>query len=156
MASIKKDIQSRVENAIRDEVENQGVELLEVKYLKEEAKWILRIIIDKRGGISLDDCERVSRTIDPIIDEEVEIKQAYYLEVQSPGIDRPLKTAADFARYIGSEVEISFYQAQNGQKKIEGVLLGSEEDKLNLDVDNKPVSFLLEDIAKVKRVINFK
>ena len=57
---------------------------------------------------------------------------------------------------MGSEVEISFYQAQNGQKKIEGILLGSEEDKLNLEVDEKPVSFLLEDIAKVKRVINFK
>lgn len=155
MASIKKDIASRVSAAIEDTVEAEGVELLEVKYLKEDKRWILRIVIDKRGGINLEDCERVSRAIDPIIDESVDISQAYYLEVESPGIDRPLKTAADFTRYIGSDIEISFYRAIDGAKKVEGVLKAHDENSLAIEINDEDYTYELSDIANVKRVIVF-
>lgn len=155
MASIKKDIASRVTAAIEETVEAEGVELLEVKYLKEDKRWILRVIIDKRGGVSLEDCERVSRAIDPVIDDAVNIAQAYYLEVQSPGIDRPLKTQADFARYIGADVELSFYRAIDGQKKIEGILTVHNEDSLTINVDDEDFEYPLVDIAKVGRIIKF-
>ena len=155
MASIKKDIETQVFALIATTVEEVGVELLETKFLQESGRWFLRIIIDKRGGVSLDDCERVSRAINPLIDENIDIKQAYYLEVQSPGIDRPLKTKADFERYKGSTVELSFYKAQEGQKKIEGTLLAGSDTSITIEVNDEEKEYQLNDISKVKRVIEF-
>ncbi len=137
--------------------EEQGVELLEVKYVKEGPNWVLRLIIDKVGGISLDDCEAVSRAVDPVIDDNVEIKQAYNLEVQSPGLDRPLKTQADFKRYQGHEIEVKFYKARDNQKTIKGILQGSTEDTIRLRVEGQEedTELPLAEIANVKRVIRF-
>lgn len=133
----------------------QGCELLEVKFLKEGSRWILRLVIDKRGGIFIEDCENVSRAVDPLIDERVEIPQAYYLEVQSPGLDRPLKTQADFQRYIGHELELSFYQARDGVKKLVAVLVDSDEEVLTVQTGSAEQRIALAEIANVKRVIHF-
>lgn len=134
----------------------QGVELIDVKYFQEDKRWYLRLIIDKRGGINIDHCEALSRAIDPILDEKVEINQAYYLEVQSPGIDRPLETQADFLRYRDHEVELSFYQKQaNGQKKISGILKDNNPSSLSLEIAGNLEVYPLEEIANVKRVIRF-
>lgn len=134
----------------------QGVELIDVKYFQEDKRWYLRLIIDKRGGINIDHCEALSRAVDPILDEKVEINQAYYLEVQSPGIDRPLETQADFLRYRDHEVELSFYQKQaNGQKKISGILKDNNPSSLSLEIAGNLEVYPLEEIANVKRVIRF-
>ena len=97
----------------------------------------------------------MSRKADPVIDENVDIRQFYYLEVQSPGLDRPLKTQADFARYVGTDVELTFYQKLDGKKKIQGTLLAHDKDSLTLDVNGTEQAFDLPAVAQVKRVINF-
>lgn len=148
-------IAGRTAELCRPIVEKLGLELLEVKYQKEGSRYFLRIIIDKRGGVGIDDCEAVSRAADPLIEENINIKQSYYLEVQSPGLDRPLKTLADFHRYEGEEVELKFYRAHDGVKKLAGVIEDADEDNLYLDVDNERRAFPLEEIALVKRVIKF-
>ncbi len=150
-------IAARVHELAEPIAEELGVELLEVKYAKEGPNWVLRLIIDKVGGITLDDCEAVSRAVDPVIDAEVEIRQAYNLEVQSPGLDRPLKTQADFKRYQGQEVELKFYKARDNQKLIKGILQGSTEESIILRPEGLPedAEFLLADVATVKRVIHF-
>ncbi len=135
--------------------EEQGVELLDVKYVQEDKRWFLRLIIDKRGGINIDDCEALSRDVDPLIDEQINIQQAYYLEVQSPGIDRPLSTQKDFLRYRDTEVELSFYKKRDGLKKISGVLIDHNEEQLTLQINEEVVAFPLDEIAHVKRVIRF-
>lgn len=155
MAKKKTDLASRVEELIRPTVEDCGVELIDVKYLKENGQWILRVIIDKRGGILLEDCERVSRAIEPVIDDNIEIRQSYNLEVQSPGIDRPLSTQADFKRYQGENVELSFYKKIDGQKKVQGALLDSNEDNLTLEVADEVKEYPLRYISKVQRVVEF-
>jgi ribosome maturation factor RimP len=145
----------QVHDLVAPLAEEEGLELLEVQYKQEQKKWYLRLIIDKRGGISIDDCERLSRKADPVIDENVDIRQSYYLEVQSPGLDRPLKTQADFARYVGTDVELTFYQKLDGKKKIQGTLLAHDKDSLTLDVNGTEQAFDLPAVAQVKRVINF-
>ncbi len=148
-------IAARVQALAEPIAAEQGVELLEVKYLKEGPRWVLRLVIDKRGGISIDDCENVSRAVDPVIDEQVEIRQQYHLEVQSPGLDRPLKTQADYERYRGEEVEFKFYQARDGQKTLTGILQDHDETALTLRRGEVEESIPLAEIAQVKRVIHF-
>ncbi|NCC83851.1 MAG: ribosome maturation factor RimP [Clostridia bacterium] len=148
-------VAERVRELAEPVAAEQGCELLEVKFLKEASRWILRLVIDKRGGIFIEDCENVSRAVDPLIDERVEIPQAYYLEVQSPGLDRPLKTQADFQRYIGHELELSFYQARDGVKKLVAVLVDSDEEVLTVQTGSAEQRIALAEIANVKRVIHF-
>ena len=150
---------SKLTNQVYDLVaplaEEEGLELLEVQYKQEQKKWYLRLIIDKRGGVGIEDCERLSRKAELVIDDNVDISQSYYLEVQSPGLDRPLKTQADFARYLGSDVELTFYQKLDGKKKVQGVLLAYDKDQLTLEVGGTEQVFDLPAIAQIKRVINF-
>ncbi|NLF20864.1 MAG: ribosome maturation factor RimP [Clostridiaceae bacterium] len=148
-------VAERVRELAEPVAAEQGCELLEVKFLKEGSRWILRLVIDKRGGIFIEDCENVSRAVDPLIDERVEIPQAYYLEVQSPGLDRPLKTQADFQRYIGHELELSFYQARDGVKKLVAVLVDSDEEVLTVQTGSAEQRIALAEIANAKRVIHF-
>lgn len=148
-------IAARVQALCAPVAEELGVELLEVKYVKEGPRRFLRLIIDKKGGIGIDDCEAVSRAVDPLIDENIEIKEAYYLEVQSPGLDRPLKTQADFLRYAGQEAEVKFYRARDGQKTLQGLIDRADEEHLYLKVGESVEALPLAEIAHVKRVIRF-
>lgn len=150
----KASISSMVSEIAEPIANEEGVELLEVKYVKEGNRWFLRLVIDKKGGIGIEDCERVSRRVDPLLDT-LDIPQAYYLEVQSPGLDRPLKTKADFDRYQGQEVELSFYKARNNSKKLTGILESNTEDSLIIRVGEELETILLEEIAKVKRSVHF-
>lgn len=137
-------------------VEELGYELIDVEFQREEGSWFLRLIIDRKGGISLDDCTAVSQRVDPLIDENIPIDKAYYLEVSSPGLDRPLKTEADFRRYEGQEVEVTLYQARDGVKRFQGKILGMDGNVLEIeDAQGVKHSFGKEERAKVKRVIHF-
>lgn len=148
-------IAGRVQEIAEPVAKELGLELLEVKYVKEGQRYFLRLIIDKRGGINIDDCEALSRKVDPLIDEQVEIRQAYYLEVQSPGLDRPLKTTADLERYIGEEAEVRFYKAREGAKTVEGVIEAADDETLSLRINEEIKCFPRNEIALVKRVIRF-
>ena len=113
-------ITEAVDRAVRATVEALGFELDEVEYQKEHGNWVLTLYIDAPDGVSLDDCERVSRAVDPILDEADPIPDAYYLSVSSIGIDRPLRKDKDFARNVGNKLDVKLYAPVNKKKGICG------------------------------------
>jgi len=112
-------------------VEN-GIELVDVEFVKEGGNWYLRLYIDKEKGIDLDDCEKISHLISDLLDKEDPIEQAYFLEVSSPGLDRPLKREKDFRKYEGHAVNVRTYSPVEGKKKIQGKLGAYHQDYLKL------------------------
>lgn len=117
----------KVEQLLRQSVAALGYELCDVEFAKEYGDWVLTLYIDKEGGVSLDDCERVSRAVDPLLDEADPIEQAYMLSVSSLGLDRPLKKDADFARNIGKRIEIKLFAPKDGKKEFKGELTSYDE-----------------------------
>lgn len=111
-------------------VEAIGYALIDVELRTEEKKRFLRLIIDKRGGVNIDDCEKVSEVCDPLLEEWGEDKHDYF-EVQSPGLDRPLLTLTDFLLHLGEKVEVSLYQKVDGEKKFSAILEAADEEKLS-------------------------
>jgi ribosome maturation factor RimP len=134
-----------------------GLDLVDVEYVREGKTWFLRFYIDKRGGVTLDDCANASRAIDPMLDTGLEITDSYCLEVSSPGLERPLRKPSDFARYMGESVEVTLYSARNGTKRFEGSLAGYDGDGTVtlLQESGEQASFTREEIAKVRRAIRF-
>ena len=131
-----------------------GLDLVDCEYKKEGPYMFLRVYIDKRGGIAVDDCELVSRALDPIFDEKL-ISNHDYFEVSSPGLDRPLKTEADFCRYSGEEADVSLFRSRDGQKKFTGLIAGADGTGFSLEIDGVCVVFQYEEVASCKRVIHF-
>lgn len=119
-----KPIEVLVEEIARPVVETRGLELVDVELVKEGAARYLRVYIDKEGGVSFDDCEAVSREVDPKLDELLRDPPYEYFEVSSPGLERPLKRDADFARYSGHKVAVTTYAPVDGQKVFVGELVG--------------------------------
>ena len=113
-----------VEALARPIVEEQGCSLWDVEYVKEAGVWYLRLYIDKEGGVSIDDCEAVSRPVSDLLDEADPIEGSYTFEVSSAGAERPLKRPEDFRRFMGSPVTVKLYKAQGGRKEFAGVLTG--------------------------------
>ena len=113
----KESYESRTEKFLLPLMQEHGFELVDVEYVKEGDIWYLRAYIDKEGGISLDDCELISRKVSDWLDKEDFIQDSYILEVSSPGLGRPLKKDKDFARSIGKDVEIRLYKALNKSKE---------------------------------------
>lgn len=111
-------ITEAVDRAVRATVEALGFELDEVEYQKEHGNWVLTLYIDAPDGVSLDDCERVSRAVDPILDEADPIPDAYYLSVSSIGIDRPLRKDKDFARNVGNKLDVKLYAPVNKKRNL--------------------------------------
>ncbi|WDL97345.1 ribosome maturation factor RimP [Alicyclobacillus sp. ALC3] len=120
-------------------LEAHELELVDVEYKKEGGSWFLRVFIDKPGGVDIDDCSKVSEQLSDRLDEVDPIPTAYFLEVSSPGAERPLKKPADFERAVGSYVHVSLYQPLDGQKAFEGVLLSYGADGAELEVREKGV-----------------
>lgn len=137
----------RVYALIKETVESQGVELWDVRFLKEGASWYLRVFIDKEEGITIDDCTDVSHAIDPVIDEADPIDKSYYLEVCSPGIERELTRPEHFEKMIGRIVKLKLYKAIDGVKEFKGELL-SFDGKVKLMVDSTSLEFDLKEISK--------
>ncbi len=136
--------------------EKHSFELVDVEYLKEGAHWYLRVYIDKPGGITIDDCQMVSEELGKKLDKADPIQQSYYLEVSSPGLDRPLKKERDFERYKGEQVEVKLFQPVDKQKVFEGELLGLENNIISIKLDDGSVmEFDRDKTATVKRVIKF-
>lgn len=137
---------------LRPAVEMLGYELVGIEYFPAGNRHTLRIYIDKEGGITVDDCECVSRQVSSVLDVEDPIKGQYTLEVSSPGLDRPLFTAAHFARFSGSRVKLRTFAPLNGRRNFQGVLHGIQDGRVNLEVDGEQVLLPLEDIEKARIV----
>lgn len=154
MRSRKENIR-RIVEAISPEAEALNLDLLEAVYVHENGRDILRLIIDKRGGVGIEDCESLSEIADPLIADELGLDDFDVFEVSSPGIDRPLKTMSDFMRHAGSYVRLSLYQAMNGKKRLFGNLV-VEGERIGVETeDGEKLLFDLEQIANVKREIVF-
>ena len=127
-----------------------GVELWDVEFVKEAGTQYLRVYIDKPEGICVQDCEAVSRALDPILDEEDPIPCSYVFEVASAGIDRELKRPSDFEKFMGSKVEVKLYQPVGGQKNYVGELIGYEQGDVTLTVNGKEVLLKKPSVAQVR------
>lgn len=129
-----------------------GYELVGIEYLPQGRHSLLRIYIDHEDGITVDDCERVSRQVSAALDVEDPIHGQYTLEVSSPGLDRPLFTAEHFRRFAGNEVQLRLHTPVEGRRKFKGLLRGVRDEKVVLEIDGVELLFPLEDIEKAQLV----
>ena len=138
----KKEIyEQKAEALVSPIVEKYGFELVDVEYVKEGGSFYLRAYIDKPGGITVDDCETVSREFSDKLDEADFIEEAYIMEVSSPGLGRPLKKEKDFKRSIGKEVEIRTYRPIDREKEFYGVLKAYDENSVTIDCEEEERTF---------------
>lgn len=136
-------------------VDSLGFELVDVEYVKEAGNWYLRGYIDKPGGITVNDCETVSRAFSDKLDEDDFIEDSYIMEISSPGLDRPLKKEKDFARSMGKSVEIRTYRPIDKQKEFCGVLTAYDSNSVTISEDGTEKTFDKKDIALVRLAIEF-
>jgi len=151
----KNKVAEQVEAAITPVVKEADLELVDVEYVKEGGNWYLRVFIDKLGGVDLDDCQMMSEKIDKILDELDPIPQAYFLEVSSPGIERPLKKPADFERFMGHLVNITTFAPINGSKSFTGNLTGYHQAGIEIEVKGKPVVIPHDQVANARLAVEF-
>ena len=131
------------------------LELVEVQFRREPVGWVLRLIIDSENGVTIDDCATVSREVGHLLEVEDPIEQSYNLEVSSPGLDRPLKTAKDFIRCKGQKAKVTLSEPLEGLQHFTGMIEGFEGEKLLLNTDTGLVQIPYGLIAKAKLVIEF-
>ena len=131
-------------------VKSRGCELWDVEYVKEAGSWFLRIYIDKEGGVSITDCEAVSRALDPILDEKDPIPESYTFEVSSAGAERNLKRPSDFARFMGHLVEVKLYKARENRKEFVGKLVGYQAGAVEIEISETVYKFLKDEVANVR------
>ena len=152
----KKDYESRTEAMLMPIVEAKGFELVDVEWVKEGANWYLRAYIDKENGITVDDCELVSRAANDILDEKDFVEDSYVFEVSSPGLGRPLKKEKDFARSIGEEVEIRTFRPINRQKEFVGILNAYDKETVTIELeDGEIMQISRSDIALIRLAFDF-
>ena len=148
-------IEEKVENLIKNKVENLGYELYDVQYAKEGKDYYLRIFIDKETGIDLNDCEKVSDTINPILDTADYIKEMYFLEVSSPGIERVLRKEKHLERAIGKEIEIRLFKPKKKKKELVGILEKYDENTIYLKIEEEPTQIERKNISLMKLKYNW-
>lgn len=154
--SKKEQYEQQTENLLEPIVTGFGFELVDVEYVKEAGTWYLRAYIDKPGGITVDDCEAVSRKFSDILDEKDYIEDTYIFEVSSPGLGRPLKKDKDFQRSLGEEVEVRTYRAIEKQKEFTGVLQAFDKDSVTIVYeDDTTQTFLRSEIALIRLALDF-
>ena len=148
--------EQQTEDILLPIVEEYGFELVDVEYVKEGGTWYLRTYIDKEGGISIDDCEKVSRRLSDILDEKDYIDDTYIMEVSSPGLGRPLKKEKDFKRSLGKEVDIRTYRMIDKQKEFTGILKDYDKDTVTIELENETLkTFEKGDIALIRLAFDF-
>ncbi len=147
--------EARVEAWITPVLEQHQFELVDVEYVREVGVWYLRCYIDKEGGITVDDCEVISRLLGEWLDKEDFIEDSYILEVSSPGLGRPLKKDKDFERSLGEEVELRLYKPRNRQKEFTGILKAYDKDTVTLEMDGAEEVFERGEIALIRLAFDF-
>lgn len=136
-------------------VEGLGCTLWDVEYVREGADYFLRLYIDKEGGVDINDCEAVSRAVDPILDEKDPIEGSYHFEVCSAGLERALKRPSDFAQFMDSPITIKLYRPYNGLKELPGILRGYEDGKVTVEMGKETVTFEKSQVALVRLRVTF-
>lgn len=132
-----------------------NVEIYDVEFVNEAGEWYLRAYIDKEGGVTIDDCEAVSRDLSDALDKDDFIDEVYYLEVSSPGLGRTLKKDKHLAKSIGEEVEIKLYKPINKKKEFSGILKSFNETTVTVEIDKKDTEFTRSEIALINLALDF-
>ena len=148
-------ITEKVAQLAQPVVEEEGCSLWDVEYVREAGTWYLRVFIDKPGGVGIDDCERISRRLDPILDEADPIPDSYVFEVGSAGAERELRRPRDFEQFMGEEVELRTYQSVGGSKCFVGTLSGYDDGAVSLLMGGETVRFEKGQVALVKLHVSF-
>ena len=149
----KKTIEESVQKMVENVIKNTDIELIDIEYVKEGPFKYLKVYLDKPEGITVDDTADVSRALNKILDEKDLIKEQYFLEVSSPGIERPFKTDADYKKSIGEKVEAKFFKPVDGKKAISGILLKKNEDSVEIESNEGTITIDLKDISKINKVL---
>ena len=136
-------------------VEGFGCELWDVEYVREGSERYLRLYIDKDDGIDIDDCEKIHRAMDPILDEKDPIAESYHFEVCSAGLGRALKRPGDFERFMGSNITVKLYRPRNGLKEIPWVLQGYENGRITVLAGKETLTFEKSEVALVRLRVEF-
>lgn len=150
-----KNIESKVSSLIEPIIENIGYSLYDLLYVKEGKDFYLRVVIDKREGIDINDCEKVNDAINDILDEADYIKDQYFLEVSSPGVERVLRKDKHFEAQIGNEIYLKLFKSVNGLKEIQGILEAFDGGVLTLNLDGDLIKIENKDIAVARTVFNW-
>ena len=153
--SRREEYEQKAEAILTPIVESRGFELVDVEYVREAGCWYLRGYIDKPGGITVNDCEDVSRAFSDILDEKDFIEDSYIMEISSAGLDRPLKKEKDFKRSLGKLVEIRTYRPIEKQKEFCGILNAYDSNSVTIDEDGTERTFDKKDIALIRLAIEF-
>lgn len=148
-------IETKVEDLLKQIIENIGYELYDVRYEKEGKDYYLRIIIDKPEGININDCEKVNDAINDILDEADYVKDQYFLEVSSPGLERVLRKGKHFEKQIGNEISLKLFKPINKHKELIGILEEYNGNELTIKVEEETLKINLKDIAIAKTVFNW-
>lgn len=136
-------------------VQENGCELWDVEYVREGGEMFLRLYIDKEGGVDISDCEKISRAIDPILDEKDPIPDSYRFEVCSAGLERTLKRPSDFERFMGADVLVRLFTPKDGSKEYAGVLAGYDDGAVTVSVGETQIRFEKPEIALVRLRVDF-
>jgi ribosome maturation factor RimP len=154
--TVKRDlVVGKVTGLVAPIIEDMGFELVDVEFLVERGRWVLRIYADKEGGITLDDCVRVSREVGDLLDVKDAVDHEYVLEVSSPGINRPLKKEKDFEQAIGQKVKIRLIQPLGGQRNFTGYLRAVIGKTLHVETTKAQVALPLSEVEKAHLVYEF-
>ena len=136
-------------------VKAHGCSLWDVEYVREGGAWFLRLYIDKPGGVNIDDCEAISRAVDPILDEKDPIPDSYSFEVCSAGLERALKRPRDFEQFMGSRVCVRLYKPVDGAKEFIGTLTGYADGAVSIESAGKTYTFEKSELAQVRLHVDF-
>jgi ribosome maturation factor RimP len=157
MASEKGNVVSVVEKLAEPIVKNLNLELWDVEFVKEGASYFLRIFIDSEAGISIDDCEAVSRALDTVLDDADPIDKSYCLEVSSPGIERTLKKDSHFEKYLGKKIKTKLFRPDaDGLKEFEGTLKSFENGAVQIETEEKTIIVKRSEAAYFKTVDDYE
>ena len=136
-------------------VEANGCKLWDAEYVREGSERYLRLYIDKDGGIDIEDCEKIHRAVDPVLDEKDPIAESYHFEVCSAGLERTLKRPSDFNQFMDSPILVKLYRPRNGLKEIPGILRGYEEGRVTVEAGKETITFEKSEVALVRLRVEF-
>ena len=152
---MSKEIMDRVHAMVNPIFSNEGMELVEVEYRREARGWVLRLYVDKEGGVTLDDCTRVSQEVGRILDMEDFISIPYTLEVSSPGLTRTLKSEKDFIKYRNRLIKVKTLDPIENRRQFKGKLLGINENRIEIAMNQEVLQIPLSNVAKANLEIDF-
>ena len=136
-------------------VSKMNLEIYDVEYVQEAGEWYLRAYLDKEGGVTIDDCEAVSRAMSDALDADDFIEDAYYLEVSSPGLGRTLKKDIHLQKSIGEKVELKTFKPIEKRKEFTGILKGFDANSITVEIDGEDKEFIRNEIALIKLALDF-